>query len=339
MQRATCALLACLTALSLLAVRAEAQTPTPTPSNWSIVIAIGDSLMTGTRLLTDALPTPPDATSTHLHLQGNDGQFHTGFVEPFKCESASRCGPACGSPGCTDQLSVYPYVASLDPAIIPCAGLNGCQCANSGGILYGPGQEMGMTLLSLGLPDVDVIPCAKSGTLTSEWVSGSNLLNSCDAREVIAAARGLPYCVVVDLGTNDAGSAFTAAQVGTNLTNLFAGIRSMWGTSIPIVFWEISTNAGFNTTAFPFRNTVLAQQQSIPVTSLLTRLSSASVPLGCDGVHPTTAGYRLRGQMAAQACATMAPILPTLTPTAGATPTATPIPSTRTPFSCPGGPG
>lgn len=305
---------------------ARAQTPTPTPNNWFMMIGIGDSIMTGTTLLSDALPQPPDPTSANLHLQGNDGQFHTGFIEPWSCNSAAACGPNCGTPPCGNQSQVFPWNATYDNLIY----------------LTGPGQAAGMTLLGFGLPAVDMINCAKQGTFSYDWLPGSNLLNACFSREILAATRGQPYCVMVDLGTNDAGNTGNPALTQNALQSLFTAVRSQWG-NIPIVFWEVTTNSSADLNHIPKRDAVLAAQRAILTGPLLTRLVSGNnIPLGSDAVHPNTAGYRLKGQGAAKACATMAPIAPTPTGTQVATPTQTVCPTCTPPIpgqmgSCPGG--
>jgi len=314
--------------LSVAGAAAQAPTPTPTPNNWSIVPVLGDSIGTGTRLFTDALPTPPDGTSTHLHLQGNDGQFHSGFVEPYKCESAGRCGAACnfGDPTsvpCGDQLTFFPYAASFDPQVPGC-----CPGNPGGGILYGPGQSIGMRLLALGLPEVDMIPCARGGTYTGEWMPGQPLYQSCLQRIITAQTRGPVYCNLINVGTNDAiagGGGGYATALTTMMTNLHAS------NGAPVVFAELNNNPAL---AVP-PNSVLAEQRSIVLQPWMYRLS-ANIPLGSDNIHPTTAGYRTWGQLYANACATLAPITPAATATPTVTPTAvgTPIP-THDPFSCP----
>lgn len=155
---------------------------------------------------------------------------------------------------------------------------------------------------------VGLIPCARSATAIVDWqrnLSDQSLYGSCLKRARAASPMGRIAGVLFFQGENDAADGDRYPQFNPNpgqWSVLFAAFvndlrEDLQAPALPVVFAQIGADAG--SPDIPHWELVKEQQRStrLPMTTMIT---TDDLPL-MDGLHFTTASYRIIGERFAAA--------------------------------------
>jgi hypothetical protein len=174
--------------------------------------------------------------------------------------------------------------------------------AASGGQSLGPEISMGPVIAAAQSSAIFVKTAVSGSTLATEWnptgtypASGSrNLFNIAitQAQTIAVQTGGFVKVAHVILGTNDSLDATNATNFGTNVTAFAAALRSVFGSSLKIVWVLVNSNTT-NPHVTDVRSGLLSAAAGDAQMAVVQYDDCAL--LG-DGLHPTTESYATLGQ-------------------------------------------
>lgn len=259
------------------------QSPIPEPQqgNLQLFILAGQSNMSGMGAIPESGKAPESGKESHpnVYVFGNDYRWKPGR-EPVDDPSNQ-----------VDPVSID-LTAGVGPALSFASTVLAKQ----------PNAAIGL------------IPCAKGGSLISEWrrsLSDTTLYGSCLKRIRAASAMGKIAGILYFQGEIDAvdpkehpDRTFLPNQWASEFTTLVKDWRQDLGhPQLPIVFAQIGTHA--DPTRFKHWDQVKAQQRSVrlPFSAMITTDDLALQ----DYAHFTTDSYRVIGQRFGQAYLSLPP--------------------------------